>query len=314
MTASEAHAPETHAIERRRRARRGLAVYLGVVVVLSALIEGLIMARGGPLEEHVGLVFALMWTPTLAMIVARVALREGVKDVSFRLGLRDGGWREWLVAWLYPVGVGAAAYGLAWATGLAPFAVSDGLKGFIGDPPAPIAVALSLGLTLTLGTALSALTATGEELGWRGYMLTRLIDAGVPRPALVSGAIWALWHAPLILSGQYAAGPSPVLSTATFFVGMLAVSYVFARVRLASGSVWPAVLFHAAWNAVIQGAWDGFVPGHGASHAGNVWVGESGVLVLAAHLVAAPALTWVAFRVQRFPKDPKPRAASVRTL
>jgi membrane protease YdiL (CAAX protease family) len=45
-------------------------------------------------------------------------------------------------------------------------------------------------LRATIGAAVSAFIATGEETGWRGYMLTRLIDGGVPFPVLVSGVIW----------------------------------------------------------------------------------------------------------------------------
>ena len=63
---------------------------------------------------------------------------------------------------------------------------------------------------------IAAISATGEEIGWRGYMLTRLVDAKIPRPILVSGLIWWGWHAPLILSGQYASGPYPALSALLF--------------------------------------------------------------------------------------------------
>ena len=41
----------------------------------------------------------------------------------------------------------------------------------------------------------------GEEIGWHGYMLTRLVDAGMAKPILTSGLIWGLWHVPLILGG-----------------------------------------------------------------------------------------------------------------
>ena len=41
---------------------------------------------------------------------------------------------------------------------------------------------------------MSLILVPGEEIGWRGYMLTRLIAAGVPNAVLVSGVIWGLWH------------------------------------------------------------------------------------------------------------------------
>ena len=72
----------------------------------------------------------------------------------------------------------------------------------------------------------------------------------------MSGLIWGLWHVPLILGGVYLAGPPPLLAAALFMVTATAFSFVFARLRLETSSVWPAVALHAAWNAVIQAAFD----------------------------------------------------------
>ena len=78
----------------------------------------------------------------------------------------------------------------------------------------------------------------------------------MPRPVLVSGLIWGLWHVPLILGGVYLAGPPPLLAAALFMVTATAFSFVFTRLRLETSSVWPAVALHAAWNAVIQATFD----------------------------------------------------------
>lgn len=84
-----------------------------------------------------------------------------------------------------------------------------------------------------------------------------------------------------------------------FFIAITADSYVFARVRLVTGSVWPAVLLHSAWNSVIQGSFDAFVPGYDGSFAGNIWVGESGILVAACSVGFALVLTAVPVCVKR---------------
>jgi membrane protease YdiL (CAAX protease family) len=115
-----------------------------------------------------------------------------------------------------------------------------------------VKLAASVGINFTFGTLLAAISAFGEELGRRSYMLTRLIDAGVPRPILVSGLIWTGWHLLLILRGQYAAGPPPLLSALLFTLSVTGAGYVAARVRLESGSLWPAAVFHSSWNALIQ--------------------------------------------------------------
>src|SRR2546430_13767352 len=50
------------------------------------------------------------------------------------------------------------------------------------------------------------LFAFGEELGWRGYLLPRLIQAGWPCPLAISGGVWGVWHFPFIILTGYAHG------------------------------------------------------------------------------------------------------------
>src|SRR5262245_11519987 len=277
----------------RRRARRGLIVYFAVLVPLSAVFQALLIA-GSP-----SWVWALMWTPAAAAVVARLALREGFANVSFRLGGRRG-WKALGLAFLFPIVLGLIAYGVAWTTGLVPFSPRPiGLAApYVADAASPAVVfVVNLAIAATIGTLLSARTAAGEELGWRGYVLTRLIDAGVPRPVLASGLIWGLWHVPLILGGAYLAGPPPLLAAALFMATATAFGFVFARLRLETGSVWPAVALHAAWNAVIQGAFD---PASGGPQA-TLWVGESGILVALTMVVAAAAFSYGRWTIRRAP-------------
>lgn len=45
--------------------------------------------------------------------------------------------------------------------------------------------------------------AFGEEWGWRGYMMPKLIKLmGKPAAVIVGGIFWGLWHAPLTVSGH----------------------------------------------------------------------------------------------------------------
>ncbi|MBA2389406.1 MAG: CPBP family intramembrane metalloprotease [Geodermatophilaceae bacterium] len=126
-------------------------------------------------------------------------------------------------------------------------------------------------------------------------MLTRLIDAGVPRPVLASGLIWGLWHLPLVLAGVYAAGPSPALSAVLFMGAVTSFGYILGRMRLQTGSIWPAVVAHSAWNSVIQGPFDGSTTGAGA----GLWTGESGILTVVVLVVVAVLVsrgTWTYIR------------------
>ncbi|MEZ4621147.1 MAG: CPBP family intramembrane glutamic endopeptidase [Caldilineaceae bacterium] len=127
-------------------------------------------------------------------------------------------------------------------------------------------------------------------MGWRGYMLTRLIDARIPQPVLVSGLIWGVWHLPLILSGLCAAGPNPLVSALWFMVAITVASFLYAKLRLATGSISLVIMLHGAWNSTIQSVFDVSTSGEHAT----LWVGESGILVMLTIIpvVALLARTW----------------------
>jgi membrane protease YdiL (CAAX protease family) len=274
-------------------ARRGLAIYFVALILGSGVLEWLVLRAGDPIGNHRGLIFALMWVPALASAIARLSLREGIRDVSFRLGGRLGV-RALVVAVVTPVTVGAVAYGIAWATGLVGLSVwrpANWPAWLVSLPSAPRFLALLL-VFATFVTLIGMLSAAGEEIGWRGYMLPRLVQAGVPRPLLTSGLIWAAWHLPLILSGQYASGPRPIVSATIFIVTVVGIAVIIGVLRLRTGSVWPCIVFHGCWNAVIQGPFDQSSTGLGAT----TWVGESGLLVAAVTIIAAVVVSrrWAA--------------------
>ncbi|MBZ4329250.1 CPBP family intramembrane glutamic endopeptidase [Corallococcus sp. AS-1-12] len=277
-----------------------MALFLGVLGLLLAACMAALLRTQGLLEEHLGLALAFMWTPAVASVVARLALREGFQDVSFRLGGAQGR-RAVLVAWLLPALASGLAYGVAWGAGLVAFSPPT-LRDFGLEGLPPLArFGVLLAINLTGGLLISAVTATGEELGWRGYLLTRLVAAGVRYPVLWSGLIWWAWHLPLLVSGRYRVGPEPWLSPVLFLIPILAASYVMARLRLTTGSVWPAVMLHSSSNAVVQAAFDA------SSGDASLWVGESGLLVCLTSLLGAALIArWWA---PRQPAGVTPRPA-----
>jgi membrane protease YdiL (CAAX protease family) len=112
---------------------------------------------------------------------------------------------------------------------------------------------------VTVGTfGLFALTAGGlsEELGWRGYALSRIqtyyttLAAGV-----VIALYWSVWHiAPPVWEVLFTQGLGPFLGAAGATVGQyvafgtpLSILFVW-TVNRSGGSVLMAVFFHASWN------------------------------------------------------------------
>ncbi|WP_411347188.1 type II CAAX prenyl endopeptidase Rce1 family protein [Paenibacillus sp. WLX2291] len=249
----------------KKLARRGLMLFFVLLVLLSA--TGFILAIGYryPLG---GALF--MCAPGLASIVTRIVLREGIADISLRLNMRRS-WKLIVLSLFFPVLVGLLAYGTAWMTGWVDLEIP--VSSIVAAPAVHFGMLLLF--QMSVGTAIGMLSSLGEELGWRGYMLTTLIRAEVPYPLLVSGIIWGLWHVPVILAGAYYNGPYLALSLILFMVTVTSAGYVVGYIRLQTGSIWPAVIFHAAWNAIIQDVFDAISKGSEAF----LWTGESGILV-----------------------------------
>ncbi len=282
----------------RRRARRGLAIYFAIVVVLSVPIEGGMIITNSADNLIANVIWLTGWAavPTIASVVARLVLREGFSDVSFRSGGSRA--RKVMVQTLiFPVVVGALAYGIAWASGL--------LAHF--GSPSPVVGSWGLwAILLAVALVVNIIHDSGEEIGWRGYALTRLIDSGVPRPILASGVIWGLWHAPLYLWGGFAVGQPPLLATALLVVATTALGYVLARMRLETGSIWPAIALHVTWNVIIQIGFDELASGPSKA----IWVGETGILTVLILVVAAVIYSRGRWTILREP--PKRETAPVQ--
>lgn len=115
--------------------------------------------------------------------------------------------------------------------------------------PIPVGALIAIQLAaLPMAAFINLIPALGEELGWRGWLLPKLMPLGTLPALLVMGVVWGLWHAPLILLGyNYPDAPGWV-GVAAMVVMCVLVGAVFGWLRLRSGSVWPAALAHAAFN------------------------------------------------------------------
>lgn len=265
-----------------RDARRRVVVFLALTFAVSAVFYALIIAAG-TLRARDGLyVLGLMWTPGIVGIVTTLAFQRNLRG----MGWGWGGTRYQAIAYVLPLLYGGAMYLAIWGLGLGGFSTAN-----IGERSLPEFV----GIAATLGVLLSLLTATGEEIGWRGVLVPQLARTStLPRVALVSGAIWAVWHYPLLLFADYNNGGTPVLyGLACFTVFVVGLSFAFAWLRLRSGSFWPAALLHATHNLFIQSVFGSITTDTGPT---EFFEGEFGLFGALAGVVVAVTVLRFGFK------------------
>ncbi|HET7622627.1 MAG TPA: CPBP family intramembrane glutamic endopeptidase [Gemmatimonadaceae bacterium] len=224
---------------RTHDARAAVTTFLVLTFALSAIFWWLIIDAGS-LGAHGGLyVLALMWCPGVSALITRLIFQHDLRGEGWGLGSP-----RWLaLAYLLPVAYATVAYGAVWLLGLGGVDLARFTTG--------------TATFLVLGTIQSLVSATGEELGWRGFLVPTLAKSmSFGRLAVLSGAIWALWHFPLIIFADYNSGTATWYSLVCFTLMVTALAVILAWLRLRSGSVWPAALMHASHNLFVQGFFD----------------------------------------------------------
>ena len=100
------------------------------------------------------------------------------------------------------------------------------------------------------------LSTFGEEYGWRGYLLPRLLPLGEIRASVLLGMIWGVWDLPLLLAGLNYPGVNIWLAIIIFTFVTVALSFTYTWFYVASsGSVLVAAVFHASTNQFSDSFW-----------------------------------------------------------
>ncbi len=215
------------------------------------------LVRRDPLISYLVLAFALSWglgavlngngllapnasfilgVPIAALVVIVLTEgRAGLKDLGRRIVQVRAAPRWYAVVFGMPILILVAVLAL--------------LQVFAGSPldwtkqPPLTSVLFMLGLFMVFPFA----TPIAEEIGWRGLALPQLLKRRSALTAsLILGAIWALWHLPVVLSAPLVRVPVPFM-LAVIPLSVL-TTWVFVNTR---GSLFVMILLHAWFNAVL---------------------------------------------------------------
>jgi len=253
--------------------RKRIFIFVAISYGFSIVI-GLVICLGGGVvssDPHVAsrasvLLSVLMFAPMIAHIATRLITREGWSNTFLRPDLSRGRWRYYLAAWFLPFV--AAIVGGALTYLLFPRQFDPSMTAYrelaetsTGSAMEPwVFFITQVGLGIVQPWTVTLFLSFGEEFGWRAYLLPKLMSLGPRKAAMVvgAGAIWGVWHWPAILMGfNYGLDywGAPVVGPLLFVVMTCFASAVYAWVTLKTDSVWPAALFHGAFNVSNRLVW-----------------------------------------------------------
>lgn len=257
--------------------RSRILVFVGLTYLLMGAAAGVLVATGGLTGSRilipgtpitvaaVLLPTAYMFSPAVAHILTRLLTAQGWSGLGLRPRFDRGRRLLWLIALLLPAVVtviGGGLYFLVFSDqfdpGLTTFRaqlkVGQAATGRSLPVPVGLLFALQIAAAVTVAPLINAIAAMGEEFGWRGYLMPQLMEiTSTGRAVLITGAVWGIWHAPLIAMGyEYGFGYpfAPWLGILLFTVVTMALGVVFGWLAIRGGSVWPAAVGHGAFNAI----------------------------------------------------------------
>ncbi len=203
------------------------------------------------------LVAAAMFAPALGSVLTRLATKEGFSNMYLRLHFK-GNVRYYLLAFFGPtllLFLSGAVYFLlvpgAFDPALTTFRslIAQGGSGMSAEQ----ALLISCLQVALIGPIINIIPTLGEELGWRGYLLPKLRESRSDRTALlISGAIWGIWHAPVIVMGHNYGTDYPGypwLGVVAMIVFCMVLGVIEGYITIKVNSVIPAAMIHSTINA-----------------------------------------------------------------
>lgn len=220
------------------------------ILFLSFVFTGFKWDGSQPyMEQFIG--FGMLM-PFIAHILTRFITKEGFaltgKD-SLMLGIsfKNKKWKYYIFAIFVPWLYFEIMYAIILL--LVPESFDTGIVKELGYS---VFIAYVYPVIIIISCTIASFAALGEEGGWRGYMMPKLMKLmSMPKAIIVGGIIWGLWHAPLTCIGHNFGTDYPGFP----YVGILLMcilctlmGIMLTYITIKTESIWPAAIMHAINN------------------------------------------------------------------
>ncbi|OGU14283.1 MAG: hypothetical protein A2X61_16230 [Ignavibacteria bacterium GWB2_35_12] len=244
--------------------------FLGFTFVVTYAIEfGLILAgfriKGIPQVFGQYIVAVVMWVPALgAFLTVKFISKEPMSVLRLKLGKI----KPYIILWLEIPLLVAIIYLISWQLGFVKLDLE--MKDFmkllssygqdLDMPFPPIYMTLILFfVSLFISPWMNTFFALGEEIGWRGFLMPRLMSLGKTKAYLILGVIWGLWHLPLVIVG-FNYPDTPLLGIAMMCIFTTSIGFIMNDIVLKNESTLLAGWAHGLINSQGYGVWKLIMP------------------------------------------------------
>ncbi len=292
--------------------RKGITAFLLITFGITYLAEGILILSGfrvTAVPAIVGqyVILGAMWIPAVAaLITIRFITHEKVSSIGLRFG---PSWKPYLATAVIIPLTFILTYLLTWLLGIGRpdwqlvsfFRTFASAGADMSTAPSPALLLSALfGVSLVVAPFFNSIFGLGEELGWRGYLLPRLLPLGKWKAYMLIGVIWGLWHAPLVAVG-FKYPDSPILGILFMMFFTTALGLYINELTLHYRSAILAGWIHGVFNAQAYGIWGALLFAGANPFLGGI----SGLVGIAVLLVLGLlAIQW--FKRAEMGQPPKP--------
>ena len=238
---------------------KDIAVYSVLSIGLMTLGSFMLYLMGVQ-EDSLWLLVALvafMFIPSIsAVVVDKFLTRRGIRRYGAffpRFDMLAFG-SAYVYPWLLVLIGGFIALVIGLPVDFTLSSVFEGLKVIADEYSVPFELLVAYFIIgLLVAPLINSIPAFGEELGWRGFLLDRLIEEiGVYKAIIVSGVIWGVWHFPLILLfGYNYAYETRFVGALVFLIFTVSLGIFLSWLKIRTKNVLYPALAHGAINAYM---------------------------------------------------------------